>query len=133
MSTRSSVIVDDGQDRIAIYRHSDGYPHGPHGVIAQIPQALKYAWELPRFEAKDFSAALVAAWKQKRDGGGIYIDGDCKKFEKVNGDVEWVYVVRPENWKTDTKAGIVVDVYDVLNVGMKKPIHTLALGEAYPE
>lgn len=107
MSTRSNIIVRDKFDCICIYRHSDGYPDGEHGVIATLNKALDYAWDLPRFEASDFSAAIVAAWKQPSKsfdgkniyrGGNIYIDGNCPKsnpFKKVHPDCEFVYIIDP--------------------------------------
>lgn len=95
MSTRCNLIVDDGYKRIQLYRHWDGYPQGGGGVLASLKYALPYAWPLPRFEADDFSAALVRAWKQP-GGGNIYIDGSPKGWELIHGDTEWVYVIRPK-------------------------------------
>ena len=98
MSTRAHIIIKDdkyNQDGIQLYRHSDGYPDGKHGVIAGLPQTLTYAWELPRMEVDDFSAAIVRAWK---DGGGnIYIDGTANLPESLHGDIEYYYVVKPDN------------------------------------
>ena len=64
MSTRCVVSVIDDSDSFHIYRHRDGYPATEHGVLATLPQALSYAWPLPRFEASDFGAAVFAAWKK---------------------------------------------------------------------
>ena len=61
--------------------------------MATLEEAFPYAWFLPRFEAMDFAAALVRAWKQK-GGGNIYIDGSPKGWELVHSDVEWVYVIK---------------------------------------
>jgi hypothetical protein len=73
MSTRAVITIRDDQpdSAFAIYRHHDGYPDTIHGVLATLPQALAFAWPLPRFEASDFAAAIVAAWKQQ--GGGVYM------------------------------------------------------------
>jgi hypothetical protein len=90
MATRSNIIVQDDYKRVQIYRHCDGYPEG---IIPDLAMALQYAWELPRFEADDFAAAIVRAWKQE-GGGNIYIDGSPKGFELVHGDTEYVYVVK---------------------------------------
>ena len=68
-------------------------------------EALQYAWQLPQFEAKDFAAAIVRAWKVE-GGGNIYIDGNAKAWEKVHGDTEWVYVVKASAEEPT------VDVYD---------------------
>lgn len=67
MSTRSTISVEDEHDKFTIYRHCDGYPDGPHGVPSELRKVLTHTWELPRFEADDFAAAIVRAWK---DGGG---------------------------------------------------------------
>lgn len=90
MSTRSNIIVKDAYNAIQLYRHWDGYPEG---VIPDLADALAYAWQLPRFEADDFAAAIVRAWKAE-GGGNISIDGSPKAFELVHGDTEWVYVIR---------------------------------------
>ena len=92
MSTRSNIIVEDKHQRIQLYRHSDGYPNGPHGVVHDLVEALEYAWESPRFEADDFAAAIVRAWKE--EPGNIYIDGSPVSWEMIHGDTEWVYVIR---------------------------------------
>ena len=103
MATRSNIIIQDDYNRIQLYRHWDGYPAG---VIPDLASALQYAWELPRFEAQDFAAAIVRAWKDA--GGNIYIDGNPKAFEMVHGDTEYVYVI-----KFDKKGGEpYVEIYD---------------------
>ena len=115
MSTCSNIIVEDQYHRIQISSHSDGCPES---VLPDIQKALPYAWKLPRFEADEFAAAIVAAWKQDLKamkekygfkgtaGGGIYIDGTPKGFEMIHGDTEWVYVI------AQTENGPVVRVYD---------------------
>ncbi len=64
-------MVRDEDHGFGIYRHSDGYPYGEHGVLHGIRRAFPYAWGMSRFEAMDFAAALVRAWKDR--GGGIYL------------------------------------------------------------
>ena len=49
-----------------IYKHSDNYPTGAADAILD---ALPYAWELPRYESDEFSAAFIAA--NKIDAGGV--------------------------------------------------------------
>ena len=93
MGTRSNIIVADDHSRIQLYRHWDGYPDGEGGVLADLALALPYAWPLPRFEADDFAAALIRAWKGE-GGGNIYIDGSPKGWERIHDDVEWVYVIQ---------------------------------------
>ena len=74
MSTRATLSVFDpaGEgDKFDIYRHHDGYPHGPHGVVQDVKRALSKAWPLPGFQAADFSAALVAT--MKNCPGSVYL------------------------------------------------------------
>jgi len=110
MSTRSNIIVRDERESVQIYRHCDGYPTA---VVPELEEVLNYAWELPRFEVSDFSAAIVAAWKQpaqeypslfggkahKNQGGNIYIDGVREGVDPLilHGDIEWLYVIYQED------------------------------------
>ena len=118
MSTRSNLIIEDGYTRIQLYRHWDGYPDGKGGVLTTLGLAIPYAWPFPRFEASDFAAAIVRAWKPK-GGGNIYVDGSPKAWELIHGDVEWVYVIKPR-WLAKVKHGLIdtraseplVKVYD---------------------
>ena len=100
MSTRCNIIVKDQYREIQLYRHSDGYPDSEHGVIATLPGALQFAWELPRMEVDDFAAAIIRAWKEK-GGGNIYIDGTANLPKSLHGDIEYYYIIEPDekNWK----------------------------------
>ena len=117
MSTRCNLIVEDSHNRIQLYRHWDGYPDGSGGVLATLEEAVPYAWPNPRFEAADFAAAIVRAWKV--GGGNIYIDGSPKAWEMIHGDTEWVYVIKPQK-QAKGKQGLediltgepLVEVYD---------------------
>ena len=115
ISTRCNLIIEDDHNRIQLYRHCDGYPDGPCGVLVALREAIPYAWPNPRFEAADFAAAIVRAWKE--GGGNIYIDGSPKAWEMIHGDVEWVYLVKPKKRDRDTYQWTfigppVVEVYD---------------------
>lgn len=94
MSTRCNIIVKDDFDAIQLYRHCDGYPDSEHGVINDLKKALDYAWPLPRMEAADLAAAIVAAWK--KNSGNIYIDGTAKIPETLHGDIEYCYTIKPD-------------------------------------
>ena len=129
MSTRCNILIKDNyDDRIQLYRHCDGYPEGKSGVIATLPEALQFAWDGDRFEASDFAAAIVRAWKT--GGGYIYIDGSLRvsedDFIMAHGDIEWFYVIRQDG---ATKK-IMVDVFDTWE-GKEKPVRTLTLGEEW--
>jgi hypothetical protein len=94
MSTRCNVIVKDSMSSIQLYRHCDGYPQGEHGVVEALKSALEFAWELPRFEADDFAAAIIRAWK--KCGGYIYIDGiAADDWSTLHDDAAYAYVVEP--------------------------------------
>ena len=103
MATRSNIIVQDEYSRIQVYRHWDGYPKA---VIPELIKALEFAWPLPRFEADDFAAAIVRAWKDS--GGHIRIDGNPKAFEMVHGDTEYLYVIKFDKKKRKP----FVEIYD---------------------
>ena len=94
MGTRSNLIIADDYNRLQLYRHWDGYPDSETGVLADLEKAFPYAWPLPRFEADDFAAAIIRAWKGE-GGGNIYVDGAPKGWEKIHGDVEWIYIIQP--------------------------------------
>ena len=95
MSTRCNIVVKDEEDSIQLYKHCDGYPDGEHGIIANLRQALEFAWELPRMEASDFAAAIVRALKY--NGGNVYIDGSYTGPESLHGDISYLYVITPDN------------------------------------
>lgn len=65
MSTRGRYRFIDGSNQgpYTVYKHSDNYPHGKHGGLQAIANALPYAWKLPRFEADEFACAFIAAAK----------------------------------------------------------------------
>lgn len=77
MGTRATISISDKDERFDIYRHYDGYPNGPHGVIHDIRAAIDRAWPQPRFEAGDFAAATVAQMKQCP--GSVYLTSEAKR------------------------------------------------------
>ena len=105
MGTRCCVtVVDRRGERRKIYRHWDGYPESAAGVLAGIEDAKKYAWPEPRFEASDFAAALIRAWKTE-GGGNINV---CS-FDHEHGDLDFDYTIGP-----DKEGGeLVVTIVDV--------------------
>ncbi len=131
MSTRSQIIIkatEDYEQNVLIYRHSDGYPDGEHGVISTIKESLKYCWSGGRLETGDISASIImgfhslkggvrqwgkeeAKWRQ---GGNISIEGsiDLSKGigiktimqdSKIHGAIEYLYIIKADeeagNWK----------------------------------
>ena len=111
MSTRCNIIIQDEMERIQLYRHSDGYPDTEYGVLETLKDALPLAWELPRMEASDFAAAIVAAWKNH--GGNIYIDGIYRGKQHLHADIEYLYTIEPDKkagkWKVTCKTAYIWD------------------------
>jgi len=128
MSTRCNVIVKDSISSVQLYRHCDGYPEGEYGIVEALKEALEFAWELPRFEADDFAAAIVRAWKTK--GGNVYIDGTGKEdWSTVHDDAAYVYVIEPPDYQ-DTLAAPFVSVFS------HRPKHLLwkgRIGDTFKE
>ena len=89
MSTRATITVSDQYDSFDIYQHHDGYPEGPHGLVRHIAMARRLAWDLPRFEAADFAAAIIAVLKDR--GGSTYLTEDAD----AHGDRAYCYYVEP--------------------------------------
>jgi hypothetical protein len=83
MSTRATYTVYDRHDIFTTYIHTDGYPSG---ALRHIANALPWAWPLPRFEAADFAAAIIAGNKEE-GGGSVYITRD--KYD--HGDLAYNY------------------------------------------
>ena len=84
MGTRCLIQVHDDHNKISIYRHWDGYPDA---VLPDLQKALALAWPLPRFEANEFAAAIVAAFKS--GPGNIRIQSD----HDIGWDIEWIYKI----------------------------------------
>lgn len=96
MSTRATITVADQHDSFDIYQHHDGYPDGLHGLVRHIAMARRLAWDLPRFEAADFAAAIIAMLKDR--GGSTYLTRNAD----AHGDREYHYRIEPlrENFHT---------------------------------
>lgn len=65
MGTRATITVYGEGESYCLYRHNDS---SPKKVFAEMREALRFAWPLPRYEANEFAAAIVCA--SKRPGGG---------------------------------------------------------------
>ncbi len=88
MSTRAVILVKDKYGYFCVYKHCDGYPQGDFGVLSELKHVFQYAWPLPCFEAADFSAAIIAAWK-KKGGGNIYLTDNVSS----HGDLAYFYKI----------------------------------------
>lgn len=106
MSTRCQIIVA-GHDAI-IYRHSDGYPNGEHGVLASLVPLVKTFMEYRGADPFYLTAHIVADQIRrhidacdKRDAleGGFKSDYRFLGFgveaynDVLHGDIEYLYVV----------------------------------------
>lgn len=89
MSTRATITVADQHDSFDLYQHHDGYPDGPHGLVRHIAMARRLAWDLPRFEAGDFAAAIIAVLKDR--GGSTYLTKDAD----AHSDRSFHYRIEP--------------------------------------
>lgn len=96
MSTRATITVADDRDRFDLYQHHDGYPDGPHGLVRHLALARRYAWDLPRFEAADFAAAVIAVLKDRGGSTSLTKDADA------HTDRSYHYRLEPvrENYST---------------------------------
>ena len=89
MATRATITVADEADSFDIYQHHDGYPEGPFGLVRHITMARRLAWDIPRFEAADFAAAVVAVLKDR--GGSTYLTEDAE----AHSDRSYHYLIEP--------------------------------------
>jgi len=102
MSTRATITVADQHDSFDLYQHHDGYPDGPHGLVRHIGMARRLAWSLPRFEAADFAAAIVAVLKDR--GGSTYLTKDAE----AHGDRSYHYRIEPVRENTATRIQLTI-------------------------
>ena len=113
MSTRSQILVtrrnydfanlSNRFDEPLIYRHSDGYPEGEHGVIAFLKPFCETFINIRGFDDSYLAARLIQHMCNKYDSScsqhwedldtiqllGHGIDND------IHGDIEYFYVVKP--------------------------------------
>ena len=105
MSTRAVYTFKDKDATFHVYGHCDGYPSG---AADKIKNALKIAWQIPRFESADFAAAFIAANKTN-GGGNIYFS----KGPHKHGDLEYCYTITFDK----VKGCISVEAFEVDYVG----------------
>lgn len=97
MGTRAVYTFKSHGEAFHVYKHWDNTPINAAEFIAA---ALPLAWEVPRFEADEFSAAFIAANKTK--------EGDIRliKSPKHCGDASYFYTVGSD------ENGVVVSAKD---------------------
>lgn len=113
MSTRCNIHFTYGDDVCAnVYRHSDGYPDGKHGVPADLEKFFKAVEKETtdhRFDDPEYLAAKFIVWQageySGEPGSLDFISlGVCTED---HGDVAYIYTVdcktkkRPKvSWKS---------------------------------
>ena len=81
---------------ILLYRHSDGYPNGAHGVVATL---MPIIWDFLRkrgFWDMQYLAAYVVAQFLGEEHLGI---GICTTTEGLHGDIEYYYAVYTDHMR----------------------------------
>lgn len=99
-------------DAFNVYIHGDGYPTG---AAAYVKGALKYAWELPRFEADEFAASLCASAKEGIKGGNARFmpQGDPRKVAAKNcADIQYRYFIAAHD-SGILKGKVTVEAYEI--------------------
>lgn len=119
MGTRCVFTFEDQADRFHVYKHYDGYPSG---AAQQLANARKLAFDLPRFEADEFSAAFIAANKKTHGDVRLLPSGSFNKVAPL--DIEYHYVVAQ-----NAKGELCVTSYEVgLDDNDKRTEHKLWSG-----
>jgi len=112
MSTSGTFTFTDNVDSYHVYVHWDCYPTGAAEYLEATLQAGK-VWELPRFEADEFSAGFVAT--VKNNGGNVRLVNGT--IEQGNHDYDYhVFKVNHELSVSVSSGGI----HNVLFIGSLK-------------
>lgn len=101
MSTRCVIEFTEGDDVVAcIYRHSDGYPDGPHGVPDSLERFFAAVEEQcggdNRYDDPCYLAARFVVWQaaQWSRGGPLnFLSLGITPSADSHGDLAWVYRV----------------------------------------
>jgi hypothetical protein len=109
MSTRAQIVFEAFP--VAVYRHSDGYPDGPHGVLAGLLPVLRDMHRYRGWEPQGMAAQVVhrfvadyrADYADRVVSGCLEMPstlygGFCvEPFDgELHGDLDYVYLVRPD-------------------------------------
>ena len=98
MSTRSNILITDGQEKLLFYKHSDGYPTG-QGVLLKYMQGIKdkklrdnvsqsagwlivYGYLENQEDRKDFPPCPAFDWKV----------GSYEPTDFYGSDIEYFYI-----------------------------------------
>ena len=135
MSTRCHIIVEDPEhgDKTILYRHSDGYPDGEHGVLASLVPFVARFVKHRGFDACYLGAQIMAdqinrsregmraMWKrmiaeaEAKGKSDTYaterlanVENDFLGFgisNQIHGDIEFIYRVTPEGVNVEDSGG----------------------------
>jgi hypothetical protein len=136
MSTRCHIIVEDPEhgDKTILYRHSDGYPDGPNGVLASlVPFVARFvkhrgfdscylgaqimADQINRsregmkasFQRRIDKAVAATSEPSKWDVEGLAnVENDFLGFgisNQIHGDIEFIYRVTPDGIHVEDSGG----------------------------
>jgi hypothetical protein len=89
MSTRCHIIVEDPQygDKTILYRHSDGYPEGPNGVLATLVPFVARFIKHRGFDACYMGAQIMCDQiNQSREGMRAYYTDRLARAMFEHGD-----------------------------------------------
>ena len=114
MSTRCQILVEGAS--ASVYRHSDGYPDGPHGVIKALKKIVKNFMKHRGFDPEYMTAhivsGMIAANKRNLSSMQRKNPGNVKNYEQLKctgfgirgyngdsdvnfeGDIEYVYFIK---------------------------------------
>jgi hypothetical protein len=115
MSTRSQIrFTEDGEAVAVIYRHSDGYPEGPGGVVADLGRFVTWLTGEPQprpVHDLEYLAANWIYWNKHRlaeihEGAEKLGIGVCPTTsDHVHGDCEYLYAFDGEILKVSEHMG----------------------------
>lgn len=112
MSTRSQILVEGSN--VILYRHNDGYPDGPHGVLATLCPLVKEFVAYRGHEEDYMSAQILYAimnphkesYSKVNTNAGLLGYGIEAYSGYLHGDIEYIYVVKKDGHIEVRKLGV---------------------------
>ena len=116
MSTRCHIIVEDKEygTKTILYRHSDGYPQGPAGVLATLVPFVKRFIENRGFDACYMGAQIMCDQiNQSREGMRTYYEKSIATDKEAGKE--------PRDYIVESLANL---ENDFLGFGISNEIHS---------
>lgn len=85
MSTRCMIIIEDGYNKILLYRHCDGYPEGAGKDLKRFFTEKRFGYDTHLHDAEQIAHALIL-WHARN---GVRVEPACE----IHGDIDYIYVV----------------------------------------